>query len=500
MKFFARIGIIAMLMVLFGALLVAPANAEPITVNGIVDAGEWVNGPIGIDADDHPNDPFDISNVFYTFNGSDIYFRVDTIGTPTGWATAGSTMYVCLDTVASAGVAADNCNGMTGVDYQIRIVGPTPTATLFACPDPTCTGASVAVSVGSATNVTEIGTTLASLGITTRAQNRITVVFDDPGSGTDDAAGVYTFNVLVSRTMVVDGIVGVGEWDGSLAVQDSVGEDVFVPGMDIDKVFITNTSTDLFVRIDTATPPIATAWAPPDFPTMSICLDTVSGGASADGSARCRFAGMDYRVQLDADGAGGIVASLHSCPTITCNPLVSGVTVTAATAGNVTEFSVPLSGIGITAPGGTYQAFIVFDNNGSPPDDFVLDGPARFALQVPGPTPVTLASFTAAPAAGGVALRWETATEIGTSGFHVLHSRTGNRADAVRANASLIPARGDSLLGETYSYTVSGASATDSFWLVAVDTSGATEEFGPVRVSASGASSAFTLYMPAVRR
>jgi hypothetical protein len=98
------------------------------------------------------------------------------------------------------------------------------------------------------------------------------------------------------------------------------------------------------------------------------------------------------------------------------------------------------------------------------------------------PLAALLAGFSAEGAADHVLLRWETVSEQGNAGFHLLR---GTRADAPEATLTeaLIPseAQGSS---EGYSYEWVDrevqVGTTYYYWLEAVGTDGATQRFGPV--------------------
>lgn len=119
-----------------------------------------------------------------------------------------------------------------------------------------------------------------------------------------------------------------------------------------------------------------------------------------------------------------------------------------------------------------------------------------------GPTPVTLVAFTAAPLAGGVELRWETASEQDVAGYHLLRSLDGRREGAVRLTAALIPAEGDGVVGAAYRWadTWAPTSATPSYWLEVIGRDGSVEQhFGPVS-PAPRLSEQTSVYLPLVGR
>lgn len=51
-----------------------------------------------------------------------------------------------------------------------------------------------------------------------------------------------------------------------------------------------------------------------------------------------------------------------------------------------------------------------------------------------------------------VVVSWETASEVGTAGFHVYRAPAWGAGDAVRVNADLIPSAGDEMVGAGYRF------------------------------------------------
>ena len=94
------------------------------------------------------------------------------------------------------------------------------------------------------------------------------------------------------------------------------------------------------------------------------------------------------------------------------------ITVPTGTASMTLSFSYSV-GVGQTGIGDLFVDDIVFDATTS--------------------TAVTFRSLSAARGANGVTVRWRTASEIGTLGFHVYREVNGKR---VRANAKLVAAKG----------------------------------------------------------
>ena len=114
-------------------------------------------------------------------------------------------------------------------------------------------------------------------------------------------------------------------------------------------------------------------------------------------------------------------------------------------------------------------------------------------------TSIELVSFTGTAGNDGITLRWVTAQEQGTRGFHLYRSAVGVRGSAVRITPQLIPAIGggtytfldtDTTLGQRYTY-----------WLQEVETGGTLREYGPIMVTQAPPTAAlYKVFMPFVRR
>lgn len=100
-------------------------------------------------------------------------------------------------------------------------------------------------------------------------------------------------------------------------------------------------------------------------------------------------------------------------------------------------------------------------------------------LRIIDPTAVTLLSFSAAHAEGGVMVRWETGSEMNTVGFHLLRAPSPDRAAAERVTPALIVARGSTNQGATYSWFDSTARPGESYtyWLQELEAVGGVDEF-----------------------
>jgi len=102
------------------------------------------------------------------------------------------------------------------------------------------------------------------------------------------------------------------------------------------------------------------------------------------------------------------------------------------------------------------------------------------------PTAVTLVSFAAVARPGGVALRWETASEVDTLGFN-LYRAAAPGGPYLRLNDALIPGRSpDGLTGAEYAWLDTAAPGVAcTYVLEDVDRYGVRTWHGPVPVAAS---------------
>ena len=110
-------------------------------------------------------------------------------------------------------------------------------------------------------------------------------------------------------------------------------------------------------------------------------------------------------------------------------------------------------------------------------------------------------SFTATPEGGTIVVRWVTAAEHNTWGFHVYRSADGVRAHANRVTTDLILGRGRSQ-GASYSWTDTTAQAgvRYTYWLQEVETDGTTNEYGPAKTAAGPNTSGYRVFLPFAQR
>jgi hypothetical protein len=95
-----------------------------------------------------------------------------------------------------------------------------------------------------------------------------------------------------------------------------------------------------------------------------------------------------------------------------------------------------------------------------------------------GPTAVTVHSITAKSTHRGTVVRWITASEFDTLGFHVYRQGPSRR---IRISARLIPAKGHDVY--TFLDRSGARTKTSRYWVQAVGLNGSRTWYGPVRVT-----------------
>jgi hypothetical protein len=167
----AKRKMMVVLMVIMALVLVtAVAYAITIAVDGVQE-GAWTGGGSVGDGDEVAitNNGVDIQTVRWTNDTSNFYFLFETYGNTT-WNLPGFTeadLILCInsDNVLGTGSSLPGqCLG-SGYDVYVRLVGPTPTVSVF---DSTFTPVAATTQVGFVgTTITEISVDLASLGLST---------------------------------------------------------------------------------------------------------------------------------------------------------------------------------------------------------------------------------------------------------------------------------------------------------------------------------------------
>lgn len=101
-------------------------------------------------------------------------------------------------------------------------------------------------------------------------------------------------------------------------------------------------------------------------------------------------------------------------------------------------------------------------------------------------TAVDLASFSAQASAGGVALAWQTGTELDNAGFNLYRAPAVNGPWA-KINGALIAAQGDAVFGASYSFVDAPGHGAFYYKLEDVFYSGVSTTHGPVQVTVAPA-------------
>lgn len=114
------------------------------------------------------------------------------------------------------------------------------------------------------------------------------------------------------------------------------------------------------------------------------------------------------------------------------------------------------------------------------------------------PTAITLRSFVVSREQGRAVVRWSTGVELGTQGFHILRSSTGNLDDATRVTATLIPARGSAATGATYHWVdpTADPAVRYTYWLEEQELGGARNRYGPAQVVAPAGDLPYRIALP----
>ena len=139
------------------------------------------------------------------------------------------------------------------------------------------------------------------------------------------------------------------------------------------------------------------------------------------------------------------------------------------------------------------------NGDGDPTNDDANGNDIPNYLDPASPTAITLVSLTGKRIGPDVLVEWATSAEMGTRGFHILRSTTGNRADAQQVTVTLVPATGRGQNGATYRWIDRNApTGTVTYWLQEVEDDGHRIDYGPVTVDPVPASTTYTLFLPIV--
>jgi len=176
-----------------------------------------------------------------------------------------------------------------------------------------------------------------------------------------------------------------------------------LPGSDIAEVFFTNDQNNFYWRIDTYDNP---DWSANDGHSIQICMntdnDTSTGAASLNG---CNVSptedfGFDYMIIIRAVGEQSPTIETYICP----DCFTSGSPGIVASSGNVTEIGVPIADLQIndcTSGADCVIPTTIYSSALNPAySDWVPNPNETFNVAVPGPTAVSLNTFSAGSNSG----------------------------------------------------------------------------------------------------
>lgn len=215
--------------------------------------------------------------------------------------------------------------------------------------------------------------------------------------------GLLMVGVALATTITVDG--NPADWPGhpSCTAGDpgcsfltSDPDEATVPDAnDIVEVWVTNSPSDVYFRLDTVT---STSFASGQF--VRICMDMPSQGPGVAVNG-CPGLSTDRMILLLSAGA-----RVADCNALNCNDnftiFFSGAVASVSTLTTVTEVGATITSLGLTSldDGDTITTMIYFDNNNSPPDDNIPDsGTLTWTVGTGSPTAITLTDLTATPGA-----------------------------------------------------------------------------------------------------
>ncbi|MCB0130678.1 MAG: hypothetical protein KDD78_07510 [Caldilineaceae bacterium] len=258
-------------------------------------------------------------------------------------------------------------------------------------------------------------------------------------------------------------------------------------------------------------------------------MGTVVDGES-DGQPNTAAAGDDLLPVGsldDEDGVSGADLTMTAGDSALVNVSVTNLT----TAGAVLYGWIDFNENGVFEPSESAQAEVPAGSNnitvlldfGLVPSDDVVETYARFRLSTDNgassptgpaangevedyivtintmPSAIDLVSLTGSYADDAITVRWTTAVELNTAGFHLYRNTSAARATAVRVTDALIPTGG--LNGGDYRFVdddvVTGV--TYYYWLIEVESGvHADKEYGPVAIRAALPSSrtTFNIFLP----
>lgn len=199
---------------------------------------------------------------------------------------------------------------------------------------------------------------------------------------------LVVLSVASATTIVVDG--DGSDWPSGALLTTSPNDGLIDDEYDLEDIYFTNNTTDLFWRVDLYGTPSITF-------LLYICMNTDVNPATgrSDLTFECASqVGVDFYIKIFDDGS----PSLYSCASDPCTDTVSA-TVAGAVAGSTFEASANLVELGITS-NRTIPTTLVTIEGDTPSQEDVAVVPAP----IPGTTAVTLRNMAAST--GAPSLLW----------------------------------------------------------------------------------------------
>lgn len=189
------------------------------------------------------------------------------------------------------------------------------------------------------------------------------------------------------------------DWDSAASVATSPSISTPLAGWDIKEAFFTNDQNNFYWRIDTYAPP---QWnLPANQVILQICMNIdndTSTGVNLNGSCNSSSApnfGFDYMILVYSNGSSQPTIETYYCGT-DCNSPASPAQI--ASVGTVTEIGVPISDLNLTSCVSGSDCPIpttVYSTQFPLLVDWAPDPDQTFTVALPGPTAVSLNTFSA---------------------------------------------------------------------------------------------------------
>jgi len=206
--------------------------------------------------------------------------------------------------------------------------------------------------------------------------------------------------VSIASALQIDVDGDPSDWvsEASVATSPPIPNTIY-PGSDIAEVFFTNDTNNFYWRIDTYAPPQWNLSANQVF--LQICMNTDNNiNTGAPSLSGCNVSptgnfGFDYLIFIRANGTPTPSIETYVCPD--CN--THGSLAQVASSGTVTEVGVPIGDLnlsGCTSGADCTIPTIIYSSALDPAyNDWISDPNVTFDVAVPGPTAVSLNTFSA---------------------------------------------------------------------------------------------------------